>query len=78
MARQRGGPAAELGLAEDRPLTVTGGLTWAGGPLNNYVMHSIVRMMKLLRDAPGNKGLITANGGYLTKHCFMKGLTRTI
>jgi len=62
--------ANELGLSHDRPLTVTGGLTFGGGPLNNYVMHSIVRMMKLLRDAPGQKGFITANGGYLTKHAF--------
>ncbi len=62
--------AAELGLSETRPLTVTGGLTFAGGPLNNYVMHSIVRMAQLLREAPDSKGLITANGGYLTKHAF--------
>jgi acetyl-CoA C-acetyltransferase len=62
--------AAELGLDERRPLTVTGGLTFAGGPLNNYVMHSIARMAQMLRDAPGTKGLITANGGYLTKHAF--------
>lgn len=62
--------ARELGLDTAKPLTVTGGLTWAGGPLNNYVMHSIVRMAQLLRQAPGEKGLITANGGYLTKHAF--------
>ena len=62
--------AKELGLDTTKPLTVTGGLTWAGGPLNNYVMHSIVRMAELLRDAQGQKGLITANGGYLTKHAF--------
>ena len=62
--------ARELGLDQTKPLTVTGGLTWAGGPLNNYVMHSIARMAELLRAAPGEKGLITANGGYLTKHAF--------
>lgn len=62
--------ARELGLDTTKPLTVTGGLTWAGGPLNNYVMHSIVRMVELLRQAPAQKGLITANGGYLTKHAF--------
>ena len=61
--------AAELGLDIERPLTVTGGLTWAGGPLNNYVMHSIVRMVELLRGSD-QRGLITANGGYLTKHAF--------
>ncbi len=65
--------AQELGLpAGDphRPLTVTGGLTFAGGPWNNYVMHSIATMAGLLRDNPGTQGLITANGGYLTKHSF--------
>jgi len=62
--------ARELGLDTTKPLTVTGGLTWAGGPLNNYVMHSIARMAELLRQQPGDRGLITANGGYLTKHAF--------
>lgn len=65
--------AAELGLALDdpaRPLTVTGGLTFAGGPWCNYVTHSIATMAERLRERPGAKGLITANGGYLTKHAF--------
>jgi len=60
--------AAELGLDENRPLTVTGGLTFGGGPLNNYVMHSIARMVELLRAEPGTRGLVTANGGNLYKH----------
>ena len=60
----------ELGLDASKPLTVTGGLTFGGGPLNNYVMHSIARMVELLRAEPGKKGMITANGGYLTKHAF--------
>ncbi|WP_024443750.1 MULTISPECIES: acetyl-CoA acetyltransferase [unclassified Mycobacterium] len=65
--------AAELGLRTDdpdRPLTVTGGLTFAGGPWNNYVMHSIATLAELLVANPGRRGLITANGGYLTKHSF--------
>jgi acetyl-CoA C-acetyltransferase len=65
--------AAELGLPADdaaRPLTVTGGLTFAGGPWNNYVAHSIATMAGLLTANPGSRGLITANGGYLTKHSF--------
>jgi acetyl-CoA C-acetyltransferase len=65
--------AAELGLPLDdpqRPLTVTGGLTFAGGPWNNYVMHSIATMVELLRRDPQARGLITANGGFLTKHSF--------
>jgi acetyl-CoA C-acetyltransferase len=65
--------AAELGLPADdpaRPLTVTGGLTFAGGPWSNYVAHSIATMAGLLTANPGRRGLITANGGYLTKHSF--------
>ncbi|MEZ5558285.1 MAG: acetyl-CoA acetyltransferase [Pseudomonadales bacterium] len=62
--------ARELGLDTSRPLTITGGLTFAGGPLNNYVMHSIARAVELLREQRDARCLITANGGYLTKHAF--------
>ena len=62
--------AHELGLDLERPLTVTGGLSFAGGPWNNYVMHSIATMSGLLREQPGELGLVTANGGYITKHAF--------
>lgn len=61
--------AEELGLALDDPrgLTVTGGLPYAGGPGNNYVMHSIAVMMQKLRAGAGAYGLVTGNGWYLTK-----------
>jgi acetyl-CoA C-acetyltransferase len=62
--------AAELGLGTDRPLTVTGGLSFAGGPWNNYVTHSIATMLDVLRADPGTLGLVTANGGFITKHAF--------
>jgi acetyl-CoA C-acetyltransferase len=62
--------ANELGLSQERPLTVTGGLTFGGGPLNNYVMHGIARTVELLREKRGSRGLVTANGGMLTKHSF--------
>jgi acetyl-CoA C-acetyltransferase len=60
----------ELGLAEDDPrgLTVTGGLPYFGGPGNNYVTHSIAEMVTQVRKRPGVKGLVTANGNYVTKH----------
>lgn len=60
----------EIGIPEDdpRPLTVTGGLPYFGGPGNNYVMHSIVSMMERLREKSGAFGLVTANGWFLTKH----------
>ena len=62
--------ANEIGLSQDRPLTVTGGLTFGGGPLNDYVLHSIASMALVLRADPGSHGLVTANGGYLAKHAF--------
>ncbi|WP_109529524.1 MULTISPECIES: acetyl-CoA acetyltransferase [Nocardia] len=70
--------AAELGLPLDDPgrrLTVTGGLTFAGGPWNNYSTHAIATLATRLRESPGSYGLLTANGGYLTKHAF--GVYRT-
>lgn len=63
--------ADELGLALDdpnRPLTVTGGLTFAGGPGNNYAGHAIATLYHLLRSNPDSFGLASAVGWYLTKH----------
>ena len=60
--------ANELGFSLDRQLTVTGGLSFAGGPWNNYVMHSIAAMADRLRADPGALGFCSANGGYVTKH----------
>lgn len=62
--------AHEMGIGLDRGVSVTGGLTFAGGPWNNYVTHSIATMVDLLRDEPGAIGLCTANGGLISKHSF--------
>ncbi len=62
--------AQSLGLALDRQLTRTGGLSFAGGPWNNYVMHAIATIVGELRGQPGELGLVWANGGYTTKHAF--------
>jgi len=48
--------------------TVTGGLTFGGGPGNNYVTHSIASMVDALRDDPTGRGLVTALGWFCTKH----------
>jgi acetyl-CoA C-acetyltransferase len=50
------------------PLTLTGGRPFFGGPGNNYSMHGIAEMVWQLRKAPGQIGLVHANGGFLTKH----------
>lgn len=62
--------AQSLGLSLDRQLTRTGGLSFAGGPWNNYVMHAIATVMHDLRDRDRAHGLVWANGGYATKHSF--------
>ncbi len=62
--------AAMLGIPADdpRPLTVTGGLPWFGGPGNNYTTHAVVTLMERLRRAPETVGLAHALGWNMTKH----------
>jgi acetyl-CoA C-acetyltransferase len=61
--------AQELGLSIDRQLTQTGGLTFFGGPGNNYATHGIAAVVRALRAGdPGETGLATALGWYATKH----------
>jgi len=59
--------ALELGIDPDRELTVTGGMTWAGGPLNNYVLQAAVKLAQELRADPGSIGLLTSISGMITK-----------
>ena len=51
-----------------RPLSVTGGLTAAGGPGNNYGLHAVSSLVPLLREDPDQYGLSTSLGWYATKH----------
>ena len=51
---------------QDLPFTVTGGLTFAGGPIRNYMMHAAASMVDKLRDS-GTYGLLFGNGGYLSE-----------
>lgn len=62
--------AASLGLGVTRQLTLTGGLSFGGGPWNNYVMHAIATAVSRLRAAPDDRAFIWANGGFATKHAF--------
>jgi acetyl-CoA C-acetyltransferase len=64
---------AALGLPLDdpgRPLTVTGGLTFAGGPLNNYVLQAMVPLIEQLREDPSRPGLSSSVSGFLVKQAF--------
>lgn len=58
----------ELGVDPDRDFTITGGLTFAAGPLNCYCLLPLTRAVALLRQAPDQRALLTGNGGSFTKH----------
>ena len=56
-----------LGLGPDVQPTVTGGLTFFGAPLNTYMTHAAVAMVRSLRK-DGKLGLLYGQGGFVTKH----------
>ena len=53
-----------FGIAPDdpRPLTLTGGLPYHGGPGSNYVTHSIANTMHWLRTVAASTPSSTATG----------------
>lgn len=57
-----------LGLPAATRVTVAGGLTFFGAPLNGYMLHATVAMTQRLRAAPGALGLLYGQGGWLTAH----------
>jgi acetyl-CoA C-acetyltransferase len=63
--------AQSLGIdVRERQWSRTGGLSFCGGPWNNYPMHAIATMVGEIRDRDDALGLVWANGGYATKHAF--------
>jgi acetyl-CoA C-acetyltransferase len=62
--------AAALGLDAGRPLTVTGGLTFSGGPFGNYVIQAKAAMVERLRADPGSLGIVGSVGGAFAKFGF--------
>lgn len=56
----------ELDLDEDRTPTITGGMAFAGGPFNSYVLQSMAAMVERLREE-GGRALVTSVSGLLTK-----------
>lgn len=57
-----------LGLAHDAQMTSTGGLSFFGAPLNNYMTHAAAGLVRALRSAPGKTALLYGQGEYVTKH----------
>ncbi len=62
--------ARELGVPADKDLTVTGGMPFAGGPLNNYVLQATVRMVEMLQARGGGTGMVSSVSGFLTKQAW--------
>lgn len=58
--------AEALGVPDDRDLTVTGGMPWAGGPFNNYVLQATHTLVRRLR-ASGGRGVVSSVSGLMTK-----------
>jgi acetyl-CoA C-acetyltransferase len=57
-----------LGIGDDRPISVAGGLTFYGGPFNAYMACAAVNMVRRMRAGEGGTGLLYGNGEYVTKH----------
>jgi len=57
----------ELDLDPCAPVTITGGMAFAGGPLNNFAYQATVEVARRLRERPGALGMVTVVSGLLTK-----------
>lgn len=60
--------ALDIDWRDARPLTLTGGLPFFGGPGNNYSLHAIAEAVARVRRDRDSLALVVANGGYLSKH----------
>jgi acetyl-CoA C-acetyltransferase len=65
-----------LGVIDDRALTVTGGMSFAGGPLNSYALQAMAELANRLRADPGSIGVSSSVSTYLHKHGFGLWSTR--
>ncbi len=57
----------ELGLDPQDTPTLSGGMTFAGGPFNHFVLQSLLVLGRRLREEPAELGLLTTVSGMLSK-----------
>ncbi len=59
-----------IGIKKDdkRPITLTGGLGFFGGPGNNYSLHAVATLAEKITIGDYSKGLVTALGWFMHKH----------
>jgi hypothetical protein len=50
--------------------SITGGMSFAGGPLNSYVLNSTVQMIRKIRSEENKCGIVTGISGMMTKQSF--------
>ena len=64
--------AQELGLRldPDNAPTVTGGMSFAGGPLNHYTIQAMATLAPKLRASPGATALLSSVSGIMHKQGF--------
>jgi len=59
--------AEALNIPENTDKTITGGMPFAGGPLNNYMLHATAQVLMKVRNNKSEVGLITGVSGMMTK-----------
>lgn len=59
-----------IGIRDDdqRPLTLTGGLGFFGGPGNNYSLHAVATLADKISKGDYSNGLVTSLGWFMHKH----------
>ncbi len=59
-----------LNVKKPKDMTITGGMSFAGGPLNSYVIHSTIKTISRIREESNNIGIVTGVSGMMTKQSF--------
>jgi len=62
--------AKSLNLNDYKKFTITGGMSFAGGPLNSYVLHSVAKMVSKIRESKDSTGIVTGVSGMMTKQSY--------
>ena len=62
--------AKSLNLKKNKNMTITGGMPFAGGPLNSFVIHSTIKMISKIREDNNKIGIVTGVSGMMTKQSY--------
>ena len=59
-----------LGISDERDVTVSGAMPFAGGPVNNFFLQASVALAKKLREHSNSYGLASCVSGMFTKQAY--------